>query len=1546
MLNRNHLLLFTLFTNLGLSIAVLPLAQAERVKQVVIVSFDGLRADALTSLGPTDLPTFYQVIQDGASTLNARADYYKTETLPNHATMLTGRGVLGDNGHQHSMNKDNGQTLHSVNNDNYVHSLFDVAHDYGLKTALLASKDKFPVFYRSYDEINGAPDLIGVDNGKKKIDVWEFTNKNDLVTRDHFLNTITSSQPPQLTFLHFSGPDKIGHTNPNGWDITPGSPYMNTVKQMDTFLQQVLDNVPSKTVVIATADHGGGEPTKGHHVATQPVNYTIPFFVWDNMNITKPNSDLYNLNPIDYTDPSTGRPDYDQAQQPIRNGDVANLALSLLCLPEIPNSFIKGKLALNDNPNRAPLLTNSSTPSLTSINEDDTNPSGMVVADLIAGLITEPDFSCALEGIAVIAVDNSNGSWEYSIDTGLTWNSFGNPSESEARLLAADTQIRFIPNANYYGKATMTFRAWDQTSGSHGNTADATNFGDSTAFSKNTLTPNITIEAINDAPSFTAGSNPNHVAGSSGNQTIPSWATAMNPGAANESSQILTFHVTIINDLNQVLTTVPTISSSSGDLNYTLTGNSGTVQLEVVLQDDGETTLGGIDTSSATIFTITVNGDSGSRSGNNPPPPVPILPPTPNPTLPPGLKPLPPTMKLTVLLSGSGKGRVISEPLGIDCDNEGGFCQKAYKTASWVKLTPIAIPDSKFRTWGGQSGCKTGEVFMNAPHNCIAYFDLLRVPLTITITGQGKVSSKPMGINCENQCRYIVDVNTKVTLTAEPENGWQFQKWDGDCNQEGQVVMKEGKTCQAIFSQSPAPSSPLDPILTACADAITWDGQTNPNAVVKNTGILDISGNSTIIKVKALCNYGTIQATTGKLLSIRVNPRVGFIYNEGSILGNSGASSTAKSTIPTNLVNRGNNGSSIKLKAGTQLYNTGLIQAGSGGNGYLRAGRGGSVAIYADNIFQAGIIAAGHGGEGNAHQPEWDGVWDSETDYGNRPVWGGKGGKTLLYAKQSLHATATATTWSGTGGNAYVWCRNGANLTDWWFDGRWWAGTCVSDSNRPIAIPTPGKGGDLIQLSPSLYDLSQASSGKGLYYEPNTITLGTETQLQAQEDIRIFGGNDWVLDLRNLSQGAISTPGNITLAVGPGSIIDLRGNTEKIFQTGGQFTVFTDTPILLEPGIALADLVEFVDSPEQPLIKPSQIFYLVVLTGPEQLSGVPQATLPIELELVNGSPQADVYNLTVSDSAGWNLTALPASIPVEALGHETLSFNVTLPATSGEQDTITITATSQTEPTVTSSLEFTAEVATEPTSSDTLLTTALHDSNTVAPSNPTNSTITADEPEIPLSVTNHANQTSIAAISVTAPPIPSCYASGFVDWVCNANGQQITDLTVGPNGILADGTLIGTLINQGWVSNLTLGPHSRLIGGIVTGYIINHGEMADFEFRGAAIVGGKLAGEVFNTSEASVGGYFRDVQLASGTYLSGGQLFGHISGNPQAPALLEHLEIEAGSYLEYVTIGDKVKLASDGVQLAVTLGEQVVFINPDEDPRLASQPSPNFTADN
>ncbi len=101
--------------------------------------------------------------------------------------------------------------------------------------------------------------------------------------------------------------------------------------------------------------------------------------------------------------------------------------------------------------NTAPVLSGAN--SFTAINEDNTTSSGTLVSALIAGKISDVDGGT--QGIAIIAVDNTNGSWQYTTD-GSTWNAVGSPNQYNALLLAADANdaVRFVPNANYNGTVT------------------------------------------------------------------------------------------------------------------------------------------------------------------------------------------------------------------------------------------------------------------------------------------------------------------------------------------------------------------------------------------------------------------------------------------------------------------------------------------------------------------------------------------------------------------------------------------------------------------------------------------------------------------------------------------------------------------------------------------------------------------------------------------------------------------------------------------------------------------------------------------------------------------------------------------------------------------------------------------------------------------------------------------------------------------------------------------------------------------------------------
>ncbi|MDH5191730.1 MAG: cadherin domain-containing protein, partial [Gammaproteobacteria bacterium] len=109
----------------------------------------------------------------------------------------------------------------------------------------------------------------------------------------------------------------------------------------------------------------------------------------------------------------------------------------------------------------------------------------------------------AVEGVAVISVDNTNGTWQYN--NGGGWTAFGAVSNTSAVLLDANDLIRFVPNANYNGTAgNIEFRAWDTTTGLSGDTAvDVSANGGTTAFSAATETATLTVNAVNDAPTGT-----------------------------------------------------------------------------------------------------------------------------------------------------------------------------------------------------------------------------------------------------------------------------------------------------------------------------------------------------------------------------------------------------------------------------------------------------------------------------------------------------------------------------------------------------------------------------------------------------------------------------------------------------------------------------------------------------------------------------------------------------------------------------------------------------------------------------------------------------------------------------------------------------------------------------------------------------------------------------------------------------------------------------------------------------------------------------------
>ncbi len=173
----------------------------------------------------------------------------------------------------------------------------------------------------------------------------------------------------------------------------------------------------------------------------------------------------------------------------------------------------------------------------------------------------------------------------------LTFSIISNPSFGTLGSLTStgpnSADITYTPNADVAGMDSFTFSVDDLNGGTAVGLVD------------------ITITAVNDAPSFTPGPDLSVPKGS-GPFTSAAWASAVSPGASNEANQTLQFQVSVSSN-PQVFLVPPTIDPVSGDLTFTPDSDmNGTATIDVFLMDDGGTANGGLDTSTIHSFNIAV----------------------------------------------------------------------------------------------------------------------------------------------------------------------------------------------------------------------------------------------------------------------------------------------------------------------------------------------------------------------------------------------------------------------------------------------------------------------------------------------------------------------------------------------------------------------------------------------------------------------------------------------------------------------------------------------------------------------------------------------------------------------------------------------------------------------------------------------------------------------------------------------------------------------------------------------------------------------------
>ena len=136
-----------------------------------------------------------------------------------------------------------------------------------------------------------------------------------------------------------------------------------------------------------------------------------------------------------------------------------------------------------------------------------------------------------------------------------------------------------------------------------------------------------------------------------------------------------------------------------------------------------------------------------------------------------------------------------------------------YNGTSWLEEQKLVANDAAAADSFGWSASISGDVALVGAHgnddagssSGSAYVFTIGHALTITKagTGDGRVTSAPVGIDCDVDCIEPYDTGTMVTLTASRDGTSTFDGWSGDCTGTGTcvVTMDGPKSVTATFTR-------------------------------------------------------------------------------------------------------------------------------------------------------------------------------------------------------------------------------------------------------------------------------------------------------------------------------------------------------------------------------------------------------------------------------------------------------------------------------------------------------------------------------------------------------------------------------------------------------------------------------------------------------------------------------------------------------------------------------------------------------------------------
>jgi hypothetical protein len=233
----------TVSSSADLEIIAPVIPSAPTIERVLIISYDGMRPDAIAA---APMNTLLELMNTSAYTLTNAITIAYPSTLPSHAAMLSGL-CMAKNG---------------INYDRYFKymgyskgvDIFDLAHAAGMRTVMIVGKDKL----RQLAE-------------PETTDVFELRYDEATIAKEAVAQI---SQGFGLMFVHFPTPDKVGHK----FEWMGGS-YLKVLRDGDEALAEILaaldeNGLRETTLIIVTADHGGHDK---NHVGLVIADFLIPW---------------------------------------------------------------------------------------------------------------------------------------------------------------------------------------------------------------------------------------------------------------------------------------------------------------------------------------------------------------------------------------------------------------------------------------------------------------------------------------------------------------------------------------------------------------------------------------------------------------------------------------------------------------------------------------------------------------------------------------------------------------------------------------------------------------------------------------------------------------------------------------------------------------------------------------------------------------------------------------------------------------------------------------------------------------------------------------------------------------------------------------------------------------------------------------------------------------------------------------------------------------------------------------------------------------------